>query len=230
MKKEFNSSSKPKGSILKIVGLLLLFIIVFLAVSNFIEVKKNETLLYKILQYVTYSKEDWENYEENQKIMAENPAIASSTDTVDVATTDDFYSYDTTRLTEAVKREELKLIKKANFDQLKKADNPPTDNDAQAALIRFTQGRLTDVIINQKLDIKIGKCYENKNTEGNFRCVSCMIMLYNRDTKTWQEAPNGENFMQNAYDFYQASENDIWDAKDLSMRIPYDYEFFRKYE
>lgn len=229
MKKEF-PSSKPKRSILKTVGLSLLLIIVFLAVSNFIEIKKNETLLYKIQQYVTYSKEDWENYEENQKFLAENPAIASSTDTVDVASSEDFYSYDTTRLTEAVKREELNLIKKANFNMLKKADPPPTDDDAQAALIRFTQGRLTDVIINQKLDIKIGKCYENKNTEGNFRCVSCMIMLYNRDTKTWQEAPNGENFMQNAYDFYQASENDIWDAKDLSMRIPYDYEFFRKYE
>lgn len=228
MKKEFNSSSKPKRSILKIVGYLFLFIIIFLAISNFIEVKKNETLLYKIQQYVTYSKEDWENYEQSQKFFAENPSMASNT--VDVITNEDFYSYDTTRLTEAVKREELKLIKKANFDQLKKADNPPTDNDAEAALIRFTQGRLTDVIINQKLDIKIGKCYENKNTEGNFRCVSCMIMLYNRDTKTWQEAPNGENFMQNAYDFYQASENDIWDAKDLSMRIPYDYDFFRKYE
>ena len=228
MKKELNPSSKPKRSILKIVGLFLLFIIVFLVVSNFIEVKKNENLLYKIQQYVTYSKEDWENYEQSQKFFAENPSMAS--DTVDVITNEDFYSYDTTRLTEAVKREELKLIKNANFDQLKKADNPPTDNDAQAALIRFTRGRLTDVIINQKLDIKIGKCYENKNTEGNFRCVSCMIMLYNRDTKTWQEAPNGENFMQNAYDFYQASENDIWDAKDLSMRIPYDYEFFRKYE
>lgn len=228
MKKEFNSSSKPKRSILKIVGYLFLFIIIFLAISNFIEVKKNETLLYKIQQYVTYSKEDWENHEQSQKFFAENPSMASNT--VDVITNEDFYSYDTTRLTEAMKREELKLIKKANFNQLKKADNPPTDNDAQAALIRFTQGRLTDIIINQKLDVKIGRCYENKNTEGNFRCVSCMIMLYNRDTKTWQEAPNGENFMQNAYDFYQASENDIWDAKDLSMRIPYDYEFFRKYE
>ena len=229
MKKEF-PSSKPKRSTLQIVGLFLLFIIVFFVVSNFIEVKKNETLLYKIQQYVTYSKEDWENYEQNQKFLNENPAIASSTDTVDVASSADFYSYDTTRMPDAVKREELKLIEKANFTELKNTSNPPTDNDAQAALIRFTQGRLTDVIINQKLDIKVGKCYENKNTEGNFRCVSCMIMLYNRDTKTWQEAPNGENFMQNAYDFYQASENDIWEAKDLSMRIPYDYEFFKKYE
>lgn len=227
MKKEF-PSSKPRRSIFKIAGLFLLFIIVFLAVSNFIEVKKNENLLYKIQQYVSYSKEDWENYEHSQKLMAENPFSVS--DTVDVVSNEDFYSYDTTRLTDAVKREELRLIKQANFDQLKKASNPPSDNDAQAALIRFTQGRLTDIIINQKLDIKIGKCYENKNTEGNFRCVSCMVMLYNRDTKTWQEAPNGENFMQNAYDFYQASENDIWDAKDLSMRIPFDYEFFRKYE
>lgn len=229
MKKE-TSSPKPKRRFFKIAGLSLLSIIIFLVISNFIEVKKNENLLYKIQQYLTYDREDWENYEQNQKLFAENSAISSSTNTVDVASSADFYSYDTTRMTDVVKREELQLIKKANFDQLKKATNPPTDNDAQAALIRFTQGRLMDVIINQKLDIKIGKCFENKNTEGNFRCVSCMIMLYNRDKKTWQEAPDGENFMQNAYDFYQASENDIWDAKDLSMRIPYDYEFFRKYE
>lgn len=230
MKKESHTSAKPKRSIFKIAGISLLFIIAFLAISNFIEVKKNETLLYKIQQYVTYSKEDWKNYDQNQKILEENPTIVSTTSVEDAATNDNFYPFDTTRLAEDMKKEELNLVKKANLAELKKATNPPTDEKVQAALIRFTNGRLTDVIINQKLNIKVGQCYENKNTEGNFRCVSCMIMLYNRNTKTWQEAPDGENFMQSAYDFYQASENDIWDAKDLSMRIPYDYEFFRKYE
>jgi hypothetical protein len=36
--------------------------------------------------------------------------------------------------------------------------------------------------------------------------------------------------MQSAYDFYQAPENDFWEAKDLCMRIPFDYSLFKKYE
>ncbi|MGJ1244100.1 MULTISPECIES: hypothetical protein [Sphingobacterium] len=56
-----------------------------------------------------------------------------------------------------------------------------------------------------------------------------MILLYNREKKDWVEAPNGENFLKNAYDFYQASEGDIWQARELSMRIPYDYALVPKY-
>lgn len=216
--------------ILKISGFFVLIVILFLIASNFIPVKNNETLLYKIQQYTTYDKEDWENYDRNQTLMQEHPATESSADTLAVSSTQDFYSYDTTRMTAAGKVEELKLIKNSNISELKKTSNVPSDHDAQAALIGLTEGRLTDVVINQKLNIKLGTCYENKNTEGNFRCISCMVMLYNRDKKTWQEAPDGENFMKNAYDFYQASENDIWEAKDLSMRIPYDYAFFKEYE
>lgn len=41
--------------------------------------------------------------------------------------------------------------------------------------------------------------------------------------KDWQEAPDGENFLKNSYDFYQSSEGTRWEAKDLSMQIPFDY-------
>ncbi|MNT83047.1 hypothetical protein D3C72_2228620 [compost metagenome] len=57
-----------------------------------------------------------------------------------------------------------------------------------------------------------------------------MILLYNRDTKDWQEAPNGDNFLKPAYDFYQPSKGDIWEVKDLSMRIPFDYDLYKKFE
>jgi len=49
-------------------------------------------------------------------------------------------------------------------------------------------------------------------------------LLYNRDKKDWQEAPDGDNFLKPAYDFYQPSKGDIWEAKDLTMRIPFDYD------
>lgn len=142
-------------------------------------------MLYKIQQYVTYSKADWENYERNKQLLAENPVPASQiTDVAQAVQQDDIYPVDTNFATPAVKAQEMERIKKAKFENLVVAKIKPDDEDAQAALIRFTRDRLTDIIINQKLNIKVGKCYVNANTEGNFNCVSCMILLYNRDKKT----------------------------------------------
>lgn len=206
-------------------------VLVLLVVSNFIYVSPRETLLYKAQQYLTYSKSDWENYEENQKILANNPTDGHMETAVERSISlDDIYSLDTNRVAPEVKDEELQKIKKANFENLIPSSHVPDHEDAQAALIRFTKGRLTEVIINQKINIKVGKCYDNPHTEGNYNCVSCMILLYNRETKDWQEAPNGDNFLKPAYDFYQPSKGDIWEAKDLSMRIPFDYDLFKKFE
>ena len=69
--------------------------------------------------------------------------------------------------------------KRLSSENLVVAKIKPDDEDAQAALIRFTKDRLTDVIINQKLNIKVGKCLSMpipKETS----TVSCMILLYNR--------------------------------------------------
>lgn len=216
---------------LKIIVSVIILFGIFLVAANFINVSPNESLLYKIQQYATYSKADWENYERNQKLLAENPVPASYvTEAVQVAQgEDDIYPVDSNFATPAVKAQEIEKIKKAKFENLVVAKNKPDDEDAQSALIRFTRDRLTDVIINQKLNIKVGKCYVNPNTEGNFNCVSCMILLYNRDKKDWQEAPDGENFLKNSYDFYQSSEGARWEAKDLSMQIPFDYILRKKY-
>lgn len=147
-----------------------------------------------------------------------------------VADVEDFRPVDTNLLAPEFKSAEIAKIKNAQFDKLIPAKKSPTDEDAQLALIYLTNRRLTDVIIEQKLNIKIGKCYENPKKEGNQHCVSCMILLYNREKKTWQEAPNGENFLDNAYDFYLPEGGDTWEAKSLSMHIPYDYALFKKYE
>lgn len=220
-------SKKTKMILLGTVAVL----IVLLIASNFIYITPNETLLYKAQQYVTYSKADWENYEENKRILANNPTDGNiQTEVAAVVSPDDIYSLDTSRVAPEVVASELEKIKKANFDRLVEAKIRPDHEDAQAALIRHTDGRLTDVIINQKFNIKVGKCYDNPNTDGNYNCVSCMILLYNRDKKDWQEAPDGDNFLKPAYDFYQPSKGDIWEAKDLTMRIPFDYDLYKKYE
>ncbi|ULT24639.1 hypothetical protein KUH03_37855 [Sphingobacterium sp. E70] len=130
-----------------------------------------------------------------------------------VADVEDFRPVDTNLLAPEFKSAEIAKIKNAQFDKLIPAKNSPTDEDAQLALIYLTNKRLTAIIIEQKLNIKIGKCYENPKKEGNQHCVSCMILLYNREKKTWQEAPNGENFLDNAYDFYLPEGGDTWEAK-----------------
>ncbi len=215
----------PNKKIFKTAGIATGLLFLLIVTSNFIWINENENLFYKFQQYLTYSKEDWANYEKNKSISL------TDTSTTDVAVSaPDLYPCDTSRLSGSFKEEHLRQMKNAHFEKLTLIEKKPLDEQAQAALIRLTKGRLTDVIIKQNLNIKIGKCYENPNKEGNFNCMSCMILLYNREKKDWQEAPEGENFLANSYDFYQPSENDIWEAKDLSMMIPYDYELIKKYE
>jgi len=184
-------------------------------------------LLYKIQQWVTYDKADWDNYENNQRTLGSAAAQAATTEVVSVA--DDLYPVDTNYVAPEFRASEIEKVKKADFGKLTVAKLHPDHEDAQIALIHLTARKLTDVIINQKINIKVGTCFENPKTDGHYRCVSCMILLYNREKKNWVEAPNGENFMKNAYDFYQTSEGDIWQARELSMRIPYDYALVAKY-
>lgn len=156
--------------------------------------------------------------------------IALSTGVTRAGDVEDLHPVDTNLLPLDVRQAEIARIYRAQFDQLKPAKHSPTDEDAQIALIHLTNGRLTDVIIQQKLTVKIGKCYENSTMKDKGTCVSCMILLYNREKKNWQEAPNGENFLRNAYDFYLASGSDLWEASPLSIRIPYDYALVDKYK
>nr|WP_294924485.1 hypothetical protein [uncultured Flavobacterium sp.] len=221
-----------KNKTIKIALIIFVLLSAFLVASNFIWLNPRETIFYKIEQYVTYDKEDWKNYEEFEASLKESK-VDNSMDipTSEAATPQARLHPVNIGLFEESEKEAEKLrIKNAHFENLVVAKSAPDDYEAQTALVQFTNGQLTDVIINQKLNIKIGKCYTNPNKDGNSSCISCMILLYNRDTKDWQEAPMGKNFMENAYDFYQASEGDFWQAKDLSMNIPYDYDLIKKYE
>lgn len=222
--------------IIKIAFVFYILVVLAFISSRYIWITPTESLFYKIQQYATYDKEDWKIYAENEALIAESKLNGTYVDSdsamviTEVAVSAyDYYPSDTNRLQEDVKAEEIEKIKNAHFERLELAPFAPSNIDAQTALVQFTQGQLTDVIMNQKVNIKIGTCYTNPNTDGNYACVSCMIVLYNRDTNDWVEAPMGNNFMENAYDFYQASEGSFWEAKDLSMMIPYDYDVFKKY-
>jgi len=211
----------------RVFVILSILLVSFLIAAFFIKVNKRETLLYKIQQWVTYDTADWENYEHNKQLLAAGSTEVTTTEVA--AVEDDLYPVDTNRISPEFRALEIEKIRKTDFGQLVIAKLPPDHEDAQIALIHLTDRKLTDVIINLKINIKVGTCFENPKTAGNYRCVSCMILLYNRAKKSWVEAPNGENFLKNAYDFYQASEGDIWQARDLSMRIPYDYALVEKY-
>lgn len=224
-----SNMSKTKKTML-ILGTVVALLFIFLIAANYIYVSKNETLLYKIQQQLTYSKEDWENYRTNQRILAENPTDGSGVTEVSAAPDKyDIYPVDINKVPEEFKKEELEKLNKADFESLIVAKKAPDNEDAQIALIRFTDRKLTDVIIQQKINIKVGKCYENPQKDDNFSCVSCMILLYNRDKKDWVEAPDGDNFLKTAYDFYQPSDGEQWEARDLTLRIPFDYHLFKKY-
>lgn len=209
--------------------ILLILVVSFLIAAFFIQVNKRETLLYKIQQWITYDKADWDNYEKNKKLLADVSDGPAITEVAAAVIQDNLYPVDTNLIAPEFKAAEIERTQRADFGRLVVSKSSPDHEDAQIALIHWTERKLTDVIIDQKLNVKIGTCYENPQTDDNYRCVSCMILLYNRDKKHWVEAPNGENFMKNAYDFYQASEGDIWQARDLSMKIPYDYALFEKY-
>lgn len=136
------------------------------------------------------------------------------------------YPFDTTGMT--LSAEEVEKIKSYHYENLKKAKKAPSDEEAQRALIHLTQGKLTELIMHQNVNIIIGKCYENPNTDGNFNCVSCMVFIYDRKLKD-ESVSEARILLKPAYDFYQSSENDMWDAKDLSLNIPFDHKLFKQY-
>jgi hypothetical protein len=137
-----------------------------------------------------------------------------------------YYPFDTTGM--VLSAEELARIKSYNYQILKPAKKAPDNEQAQRALVQLTEAKLTDFIINENVNIKIGKCYENPNTDGNFNCVSCMVFIYDRKLKD-ESVSEARILIKPAYDFYQASENDIWEAKNISLNIPFDHKLFKQY-
>ena len=140
------------------------------------------------------------------------------------------YPFDINKITDPERKAaEQKAIRAEHFERLEIADDYPIDENAQSGLIHLTEGLLLDVIREQGLTIRVGTCYNNPATDGNYRCISCMVLLYDDKINRYQEAPEGINFMKPAYDFCRPSEGALWQARDLTMNIPYDYALFKRY-
>jgi hypothetical protein len=140
------------------------------------------------------------------------------------------YPFDTTlEVLPEIRKEERRKIKAAHFETLIKSKNSPNDVEARIAIIRFNRGELGKQLIEDNATIKIGQCYNNPNLNGNHACVSAMIFIYDRASKG-ESTGYSKLILKSAYDFYQESEGDNWEARDLSMAIPFDYALFRKYK
>lgn len=182
---------------------------------------------YKVQQYITYDEEDWKNYEEIKK----NQSIYSKDTNFSIAySADDFFPIDTIQsfLPEDIKKERER-IRVGDFNNLKPAVHFPKDIEAQRALITFTEGELLEYI-KENVILKIGNCYINPKKDGNFNCVSCMVVALDKTSKKEAVESNVYSVLKPVYDFYQSSENDRWDARDITLQIPYDYDLFNKFK
>jgi hypothetical protein len=69
--------------------------------------------LYKIQQWVTYDKADWDNYENNKQLLGSVAAQATTTEVVTAE--DDLYPVDTNYVAPEFRTSEIEKIKKDRF-------------------------------------------------------------------------------------------------------------------
>ncbi|WP_231426888.1 hypothetical protein [Pedobacter sp. Leaf250] len=222
--------SKAK-KVLKIVGLFILLLIVVAGVTEYIYRNDVETPLYKVQQYLTYSKEDWANYENNKRLIAES---AKDTTNVDYATAAPQSPIDTTMWENAIKNkdyipesvmEDIINYKKRDFSKLQVAEEKPTDQEAQEAIVRNYQNEVASLLKQYKATIKIGVCYTAplQQSEGDREIarVTAMVSAFNKERGNLGNIQAPLNVI---YDFvkYQSDPN-TWHLADFSQSIPYDY-------
>lgn len=214
--------------IFKIVGFGFLFLILGLGITEYVYRNEKETPLYKIQQYLTYSKEDWENYENNKKILASFPAESSN---VDIATPAPESPIDTLMWASAIKNKdyipdevlaEIKRYKARDFSKLIVAESTPTDEEAQNAIIRNYKNEVTKLLDEYKAHIQIGTAYNAPlQSQDELVRVTAMVSAFNKERGNLGNIQMPLNVI---YDFVQyKSEPDVWYLSDFSQNIPYDY-------
>ncbi|MCX8532792.1 hypothetical protein [Chryseobacterium luquanense] len=214
--------------IFKIIGFGFLVLILGLGISEYVYRNETETPLYKIQQYLTYSKEDWKNYENNKKILASFPAESGN---VDIATPAPESPIDTLMWTNAIKNKdyipdevlaEIKRYKARDFSKLILAERKPTDEEAQNAIIRNYKNEVTKLLDEYKAHIQIGTAYNAPLQSGDELVrVTAMVSAFNKERGNLGNIQMPLNVI---YDFVQyKSEPDVWYLSDFSQNIPYDY-------
>jgi len=217
--------------IFKIVGLSFLTLIIVVIAIEFIYKDSLESPMYKVQQYLTYSKEDWANYESMKQMQAKADKMPNVTDVANAAPQS---PVDTTMWEGAIKNkdyipesvlEDIKSYKKRDFSKLKLAEDKPTDEEAQEAIIRNYQHEVTTLLNQYKATIKIGECYaapiQTVDGDKEIARVTAMVSAFNKERGNLGNIQAPLNVI---YDFvkYQ-SEPGTWHLADFSQSIPYDY-------
>jgi hypothetical protein len=216
------------GKIFKVIGILFLILILGLGIAEYVYRNEKETPLYKIQQYLTYSKEDWANYENNKRILASSPAELSMTD---VATPAPESPIDTLMWENAIKNKdyipdevlaEIKRYKARDFSKLILAENKPTSEEAQNAIISHYKNEVSKLLDENKAHIQIGTAYNAPLQSGEELVrVTAMVSAFNKERGNLGNIQMPLNVI---YDFVQyKSEPNVWHVSDFSQNIPYDY-------
>lgn len=216
------------GKIFKVIGLLFLVAILGLGIAEYVYRNEKETPLYKIQQYLTYSKEDWANYENNKRMLASSPAESSMTD---VATAAPESPIDTLMWENAIKNKdyipdevlaEIKRYKARDFSKLILAENKPTSEEVQNAIIAHYKNEVIKLLDEYKAHIQIGTAYNAQLQSGDELVrVTAMVSAFNKERGN---LGNIQMPLDVIYDFVQyKSEPNVWYVSDFSQNIPYDY-------
>ncbi|REC55302.1 hypothetical protein DRF62_06725 [Chryseobacterium piscium] len=216
------------GKIFKIIGFGFLILILGLGIAEFVYRNEKETPLYKIQQYLTYSKEDWANYENNKRILASFPAESSMTD---VAMPAPESPIDTLMWENAIKNKdyipdevlaEIKRYKARDFSKLILAENKPSNEEVQNAIVSHYKNEVSKLLDEYKAHIQIGTAYNAPLQSGEELVrVTAMVSAFNKERGNLGNIQMPLNVI---YDFVQyKSEPNIWHVSDFSQNIPYDY-------
>ncbi|MGD1319864.1 hypothetical protein [Chryseobacterium sp. 2R14A] len=228
----FEKKTRKKSTvrkILKITGFVFLVLIFGLGIAEYIYRNETETPLYKIQQYLTYSKEDWENYENNKRILA---SLSADSDITDVASPAPESPIDTLRWEDAIKNKdfipnevlaEIKRYKARDFSKLISAEKKPTDEQAQNAIVQHYKNEVTRLLDEYNAHIRIGKAYNAPlQSQDELVRVTAMVSAFNKERGN---LGNIQMPLDVIYDFVQyKSEPEVWYLSDFSQNIPYDYE------
>ena len=216
------------GKIFKVIGILFLILILGLGIAQYMYRNEKETPLYKIQQYLTYSKEDWENYENNKRILASFPAESGI---IDVANPAPESPIDTLMWENAIKNKdyipdevlaEIKRYKARDFSKLILAENKPSNEEAQNAIVKHYKNKVSKLLDEYKAHIQIGTAYNTPLQSGDELVrVTAMVSAFNKERGNLGNIQMPLNVI---YDFVQyKSEPDVWYISDFSQNIPYDY-------
>lgn len=216
------------GKIFQVFGILFLILILGLGITEYVYRNEKETPLYKIQQYLTYSKEDWANYENNKRILAISPAESSMTD---VATPAPESPIDTLMWENAIKNKdyipdevlaEIKRYKARDFSKLILAENKPSNEEAQNAIVSHYKNEVSKLLDEYKAHIQIGTAYNAPLQSGEELVrVTAMVSAFNKERGN---LGNIQMPLDVIYDFVQyKSEPNVWYVSDFSQNIPYDY-------